>query len=56
MVVVTMSLFSATTVIGVVTIDIVVTVDIVTTTVRFAEAISTKRLVETTKSFSPCAQ
>jgi len=39
----------------VVTIQIVVvTIQIVTTTLWFAEAISTKRLVEATKSFSPC--
>ena len=59
---VTMSLVTATTV-TVVTMQIVVgtvqivvvTIQIVTTTIWFAEAILTKRLVEATKLFSPCA-
>ena len=33
---------------------VVVTIQIVTTTIWFAEAISTIRLVEATNSFSPC--
>jgi len=46
---------TATKVIVVVTIQIVVvTTEIVTSTLCFAEAILTKRLVEATKSFSPC--
>jgi len=55
-----MSLVTETTVtvvvtmqIVVVTIQIVVTIQVVTTTIWFAEAILTKRLVEATKSFSP---
>jgi len=51
-----MSFVTATTVTVVVTIQIVVvTTEIVTTTIWFAEAILTKRLVEATKSFSPCS-
>ena len=56
-----MSIVTATTLTVVVTLQIVVitiqigviTIQIVTTTIWFAEAILTKRLVEATKSFSP---
>ena len=50
---VTIFLVTATAVV-VVTLQIVVTIEIVTTTIWFAEAMLTKRLVEATKSFSPC--
>ena len=46
---------TATTVFVVVTLQIVVvTIEIITRTVWFAEAMLTNRLVEATKSFSPC--
>ena len=51
----TIFLVSATTLVVVVTLQIVVvTIEIVTTTIWLAEAMLTKRLVEATKSFSPC--
>jgi len=48
-----MSLVTATVTVVVTIQIVVVTIEIVTTTIWFAKAILTKRLVEATKSFSP---